>query len=104
MRWPYMTKAEHEREVQRITDAAADAIDREFTRAMTEGKAAVHAWARDTYYELFQVSGAQAKAAAIAALQQAERQFGPAPLTLSDVLYAPANVKEAVDAAKTAAG
>lgn len=100
MRWPIMTKAAHEAELRRIIDLMQSAVDREYIRATNDGKAKVHAWARDANYEIFQVSGGSAKAVAIAAFQVAEHQFGPEPLTLSDVLYAPANVKEAMSRAQ----
>ena len=99
MKWPFMTKAEHEREVKRVTDLMQEALDREYQRAMVDGRAQVHAWARDAAAEFFTIDTHRAKGAAVAAFQFAERQFGPAPLALSDVLYAPANVKEALDAA-----
>jgi hypothetical protein len=93
-----MSKAEHEREVKRVTELMQEAVDREFQRAMTEGRAQVRRWAVDANAEFFTIDMYRAKGAAIAAFQQAASQFGPAPLTLSDVLYAPADVKEAIDA------
>lgn len=98
MRWPLMTKAQHEAELARVTDLMQEAIEREFMRAMTEGRAQVRRWAVDANVEFFTIDMHRAKGAAIAAFQQAASQFGPAPLKLSDVLYAPADAKEAIDA------
>lgn len=98
MRWPFMTKAEHEREIARVTDLMQEAVDREFTRAMTEGRAQVRRWAVDANARFFTIDMYRAKGAAVAAFQQAAQQFGPAPLSVSDVIYTPANVEEAIDA------
>lgn len=96
MRWPLMTKAQHEAELAELRELYQGFVDREFTRAMTEGKARVRAWAVDANYSVYHHG--TPRAAAAAAFQQAERQFGPDPITLSDALYAPANVQEAIDA------
>ena len=98
MRWPFMTKARYEHDLEIAMDVMQRAVEREYQRAMTEGRAQVRRWAVDANAKFFTIDMHRAKGAAIAAFQQAASQFGPAPLTMSDVLYTPANVEEAIDA------
>lgn len=98
MRWPLVTRARYERELEIKDKAAYVAIMQEYQRAMKDGKRQVHAWARDAAAKFFSIDPYRAKGAAIAAFQQAEHQFNPAPLTLSEGLTKPANVEEAIDA------
>ena len=96
MRWPWMTLSRHDRIVaemhhQHVSDmavlseAAADAVDREYARATRDGRAQVHAWARDATWNVFH--GGQAQAA----FQEAEHMFAPSKTDLSEVLSAPAS-------------
>lgn len=98
MRWPLMTKAEHEAEVKRLTDLMQAAVDREYDRATKDGMARVHAWATAATAQFFHIDMYRAKPAAIAAFQHAERTFSPEPKTLSDHLYA-TTIEEDIHAA-----
>lgn len=105
LRWPWMTKATHDRMVKQTAlhhetcvSMLQEAIDREFARAMAEGRAAVRAWAVEANANVF--NHANPRGAAAAAFQQAMQYFRATPITVREVLEgAPANVKEAVDAA-----
>lgn len=96
LRWPLITRARYDRELT----IAVNAIRTEYDRATVDGKAKVHAWARDAAANFFHVDSYRAKGAAVALFQQAEQQFDPKPLALSEVLYAPANPQEAIDRAQ----
>lgn len=105
MRWPWMTRSAHERHVEQIelhhqacAELMQEFLDREYARAVTDGKAKVQAWAREAAAAFFEIGPHEAKAAALAAFQNAERTFNPGPLTLSDHLYA-TTVKEDINAA-----
>jgi hypothetical protein len=91
-----MTKAEHEAEVDRITRVMERMIVQEYNRAMKEGKARVHAFMVEANANVFR--SARPEAAIRAVFQQAENEFGAPRLTLSEYLYGPQTIKEAVDA------
>jgi len=97
-KWPLVTRARYDREIKLVSTSAAAVIAAEYDRAMAAGKAQVHAWARDAAARFFSISPERAKGAAVAAFQQAEHQFNPAPKTLSEGLTKPASVEEALDA------
>jgi hypothetical protein len=78
MQSPLITRKRHEAEVAHLRAA----IKTEYSRAMSEGKAKVHAWAREVNYNLFQLDDFRLKGAIRAALQQAELMFNPG---ISDV-------------------
>lgn len=108
MRWPFMTKAEHDKIVDALQarlDSAIKAITAEHARATKDGMAKVHAFMRDANAELYSAEGSSMYVPKVrAVLQQAEREFRPGPpTTLSEVLYAPANLKEAIDRATATA-
>jgi len=91
MRWPFMTKATHDRMVRQLDLAhetcvslLQDAIDREYARASLDGNAKVHAWAIDANYNVF--NHGNPRGAAAAAFQEAERVFRPDPITVKEVL------------------
>jgi hypothetical protein len=98
LRSPWVTRTRYEREIKLVSDSAAAAITAEYGRAMKAGRAQVHAWARDAAARFFYLDNHRAKGAAIAAFQQAEHQFNPAPQTLSEGLTKPVTVEEAIDA------
>lgn len=81
-----MTKARHDAEIRLTQYNAEQAINREYQRAMKDGRAKVHAWAIDSNYQMFSVDSTRAKSAAIMAFQEAERQFRPAPTTITEAL------------------
>lgn len=85
MRWPFMTKARHDREAQLVVDIKLAAFRQE-----------VHDWARDAASQFMYIDGTRAKGAAMAAFKQAQDQFGPPPITLTDALTRPADVEEAI--------
>lgn len=99
MRWPFMTKARHDELVKLYKDA----VDREYARALADGKKRVHAFMRDAAVNLMRAEGTGQYVAKVRAVfVYAEKEFKPSPptpRTLSDVLYAPANVEEAIDRA-----
>lgn len=87
MRWPFMTKATHDRIIRHLdlqheacTDLLRQYIDNEYARATRDGRAQVHAWARDATWNVFH--GGQAQAA----FQEAERIFAPAKTNIEEVL------------------
>lgn len=87
MRWPFVTRTRLDRELALLTVSASDAIDREWSRATVEGRALVHAWAREVNYNLMTENNATAaKAKALAALQDAEHQFRPEPTSITEAL------------------
>lgn len=104
MRWPFITRAAHDRHIEQIemhhqacVDLMQEAVNREYGRAMAEGSARVHKWAIEAHAHVFHHPNP--RGAAAAAFQVAEQQFRATPLTVREFLEgAPANVKEAVDA------
>ena len=80
-----MLKKTHDRIYADELIVAQRAIDNEYARATREGRAQVHAWARDATWNVFH--GGQAQAA----FQQAESIFAPSKTDLSEVLSAPAS-------------
>lgn len=106
MRWPFMTKAEHDKVVAAIEPRLGEAIAAiraEHARATKDGMAKVHTFMREANANVF--TSNRPEIACRAVFQQAEREFrpDPHPLTLSEGLYAPANVKEAIDRAAATA-
>jgi len=91
MRWPFMTKATHDRMVRQLNlshetcvSLLQEAIDREYARATADGKAKVRAWAVDANYNVF--NHPNPRGAAAAAFQEAGMIFRPDPITLKEVL------------------
>ena len=94
MRWPWMTLSRHDRIVaemhhQHVSDmavlseAAADAVDQEYARATREGRAQVHAWARDATWNVFTAARPRL------AFQEAESIFAPAKTDVKEIFSAP---------------
>lgn len=104
MRWPFMTKATHDRMANQTAlhhetcvSMLQEAIDREYARAMADGFTQVRAWAVEANANVY--NHPNPRGAAAAAFQQAAQQFRATPMTVREVLEgAPANVKEAIDA------
>lgn len=98
MRWPFMTKAEHERQVAELRSAYQGFVDREYTRATRDGNTRVHAFMVDANAAVF--AHPRPDVAVRAVFQQAEREFRPEPLTLAERLHGPADLQEAISSAQ----
>ncbi len=103
-RWPWMTKTSHELITSALLkrlDAAIAAITTERQRATQDGTAKVHRFMVEANAAVFGLEGSAMYVPRVRAIfQQAEREFRPTPLTLSEHLHGPADIKEALNAAK----
>lgn len=93
MRWPFMLKRTHDDAIKFVWEI----VDREYNRAMKDGKAQVHAFMREANANVY--NHPRPEIAIRAVFQQAESEFGPPPTTMSAALSAPANFEEAINAA-----
>lgn len=97
-----MCKSTHDDIVEAYNDrldSAIKAITTERERATKDGMAKVHAFMRDANHALFGIEGSWMYVPRVRAVfQQAEREFRPTPLTFSERLHGPDNLKEAMDA------
>ena len=78
MRWPFMLKKTRDAEIDILAGLMQEALDNEYDRATADGRAQVHAWARELTANLYLESHPNIfRNKAMAAFQQAEIQFAP---------------------------
>jgi len=81
-----MTRARHDRELQLLVDRAEELIREEYRRDSRACAANVHAWAVEATSNLFtEGNPVLLRSKALAAFQQADALFKPAPLTASEL-------------------
>ena len=84
MKWPFVSRARYERELWQASNLAktlGSMVNREYGRAMYDGKKLVHEWASDAAYKVHQLGDNPQRQ-----FQNAVRVFNPDPLTVSEVL------------------
>lgn len=92
---PFMTVLRHNREITILAEQYQEVVGQEHARATREGRAQVHAFAREATWNIFygDSGGGTTNPRAYVALQQAEHMFSPEQT----------NVKEATDRATATA-
>lgn len=83
MHWPFMLRRTHDCVVSELREEYTKCLEKayeecayEYDRAMKDGKALVHAWARDVTWRIFTSSDSHISHLR-AAMQDAEKQFNP---------------------------
>lgn len=86
MRWPFMTRVQHDRELQLLVDRAEELVREEYRENNLACAANVHAWAVEATSNLFMEGNPLLlRGKAMAAFQQAAAIFKPRQLTASEL-------------------